>query len=58
MTLNEALIIAQRIEDDDVVGPVGMAIRVLLKDYRKLEDEFDSLQYDFVCMEQSYKAIT
>lgn len=33
MTLDEALIIAQRIEDDDVVGPVGMALRVLLKAY-------------------------
>lgn len=33
MTLDEAILIAQRIEDDDVVGPVGMAIRVLLKNF-------------------------
>lgn len=45
MTLDEAILIAQRIEDDDVVGPVGMAIRVLLKAWniqienQKLMDE-------------------
>lgn len=33
MTLDEAIVIAKRIEDDNVVGPVGMAIRVLLKAY-------------------------
>lgn len=35
MTLDEALIIAKRMEDEEVVGTLGMAIRVLLKEYQE-----------------------
>lgn len=38
MTLDEALIIAQRMEDDEVVGATGMALRVLLKAYTEAID--------------------
>lgn len=36
MTLEEALIIAQRMEEDGVCGPVGLALRVLLAESRNL----------------------
>lgn len=37
MTLEEALHIAKILEQDDVIGPVGMACRVLLKRVQELE---------------------
>lgn len=45
MTLEEAIVIAKRIEDDDVVGPVGMAIRVLLKEYQEVDRRLDHYEY-------------
>lgn len=36
MTLEEAMIIAQRMEEDGVCGPVGLALRVLLAENRRL----------------------
>jgi hypothetical protein len=45
MTLDEALIIAQRIENDDVAGPVGMALRVLLKAYLEVESDLDGFKH-------------
>lgn len=40
MTPYEAIIIAKRMRDDEVVGPVGMALRVLLEEYERLDKEF------------------
>ena len=43
MTLEEALLIAQRMEDDGVCGPVGLALRVLLAEYKNLLEMNDQL---------------
>lgn len=40
MTPYEAIIIAKRMRDDQVIGPVGLALRVLLEEYEKLDSEF------------------
>lgn len=40
MTPYEAIIIAKRMRDDEVVGPVGMALRVLLEEYEQMDRDF------------------
>lgn len=45
MTLDEALIIANRMEDEGVVGTLGMAIRVLLKEYQEVDRRLDQYEY-------------
>lgn len=51
MTLDEALIIANRMEDEGVVGTLGMAIRVLLKAYEN-EQQFRRSVYESDSWEQ------
>ena len=44
MTLEEAMIIAQRMEEDGVCGPVGLALRVLLAENKALNDLIKQLE--------------
>lgn len=43
MTLEEALLIAQRMEDDRVCGPVGLALRAILAEYKFYKTEYQVL---------------
>ena len=43
MSLEEALIIAQRMEEDRVCGPVGLGLRIVYAELKRLEEMNDQL---------------
>ena len=49
MDINEALKIADVLEQDDVISPVALALRALAKEYKEVSQQLAILESNYGC---------